>query len=461
MTGTRACACDAKAPDDGACRTKRLQRQPAATNSRSVPVRAQAGPATRYESGGTALPASLRGSMESRFGRDFSGVRVHDDPASHAHAGRHAARAFTVGQHIHFAAGEYRPSRADGLRLLAHELAHTVQQRFAGPADAARGLHVDRADSAREREADHAADAVLTGRRPCIALGAGTHVLQRQGQPAETKTDVALVLAGDDISSAEGGALAPVVLRITSLTDLCKHVDGVGRPIGTMFVVSHASSDGTLRIEGASGISIELTMKDLAEALKKCKRKPDAVDFRGCKVGAAGGEVEKFRDVSGVAKARATNCPKFSSRSNPVTVDGLPATKPSQMPTSPQAIAEFDAAILAQARGVKADNGKSVAHCLVGLPSGQAPGPQNIVTLRKLYWANAGRFVASWASPVDNRDWQKESRCMKDLTTATSPCRLVEKIAPAPAKNKGAMLAPDASQQFAQATVVAPDEGLA
>lgn len=404
--------------------------------------------------------------MGQRFGHDFANVRIHTDRTAADTAHAIGARAFTVGRHIAFADGEYT---GGGLRLLAHELAHAVQQDRAGRADDTRGLHIDHAGSSREDEADRAADAVLAGRRPAIALHADADALQRQGKPVQTKTDVALVLAGDDISSAEGGALAPVVLRITSLTDLCKQVDGVGKAIGTMFVISHASSDGTLRIEGASGSQIPLKMANLAAALKKCTRIPHTVDFRGCKVGAAGDEVEKFRDASGVATVIATDCPKFSARSAPIPVDGVGATKPSQGPKTPEGIVAFDASLVQHANALAADNGKSVAHCLLGLPSGTLPRNGNILTLRKLYWANAGQFVASWASPIDNRNWQTQSRCMKDLTATSSPCARVEKKAPAPAnsptkaptKNKGAMLAPDALPRLALDTLAASDESLA
>jgi hypothetical protein len=70
--------------------------------------------------------------MEPRFAHDFSHVRVHADSASAAKAEAVRARAFTIGQNIVFAAGQYQPASAEGRRLLAHELTHVVQQRQAG-----------------------------------------------------------------------------------------------------------------------------------------------------------------------------------------------------------------------------------------------------------------------------------------------------------------------------------------
>ena len=75
-----------------------------------------------------ARPADA-GARATRARYDFSGVRVHADERAGATA-RDAlhASAFTVGSHIVFAPGTYAPDTADGRRLLAHELAHVVQQ---------------------------------------------------------------------------------------------------------------------------------------------------------------------------------------------------------------------------------------------------------------------------------------------------------------------------------------------
>jgi hypothetical protein len=71
--------------------------------------------------------------MEARFGEDFGRVRVHADSAA-AHSARALdARAYTVGQDIVFAAGQYAPETRGGQHLLAHELTHTLQQAGTGP----------------------------------------------------------------------------------------------------------------------------------------------------------------------------------------------------------------------------------------------------------------------------------------------------------------------------------------
>jgi hypothetical protein len=104
--------------------------------------------------------------MESRFGHDFSRVRVHADGKAAESARAVNARAYTVGPNIVFGAGQYEPSSIKGQRLLAHELAHTVQQggADAGGETALRG-HQGAGGNSAEREAEQAAQAVTGGRR--------------------------------------------------------------------------------------------------------------------------------------------------------------------------------------------------------------------------------------------------------------------------------------------------------
>lgn len=80
------------------------------------------------QSPGQPLDPETRGFMERRFGHDFGRVRVHADSGASRSAEAVAARAYTVGEDVVFRRGEYRPGSPAGRRLLAHELAHVVQQ---------------------------------------------------------------------------------------------------------------------------------------------------------------------------------------------------------------------------------------------------------------------------------------------------------------------------------------------
>jgi hypothetical protein len=78
--------------------------------------------------GGTSLPTSIRTFFESRFGCDFSHVRIHTDARGEEIAQALNARAFTMGSDVVFAAGQYSPGTMAGQMLLAHELVHVIQQ---------------------------------------------------------------------------------------------------------------------------------------------------------------------------------------------------------------------------------------------------------------------------------------------------------------------------------------------
>jgi len=77
---------------------------------------------------GRPLEPGVRGEMEARFGHDFSRVRVHADARAAASARAVDAAAYTVGRDVVFGAERYVPSTSAGAQLLAHELAHVVQQ---------------------------------------------------------------------------------------------------------------------------------------------------------------------------------------------------------------------------------------------------------------------------------------------------------------------------------------------
>jgi hypothetical protein len=105
---------------------------------------------------GQPLDGAARGLMESRFGRDFTRVRVHADAAAAESARVVNAHAYTVGSDIVFAAGRYSPQTDAGRRLLAHELTHVVQQRMASSPDRGQ-LAIGDADAPEEQAADQAA----------------------------------------------------------------------------------------------------------------------------------------------------------------------------------------------------------------------------------------------------------------------------------------------------------------
>jgi hypothetical protein len=121
---------------------------------------------------GAPLPADLRDRFESSLGADLSSVRIHDGRDSADAAKAVGAKAYTVGQDIHFGAGHYAPQTEAGQFLLAHEVAHTVQQAGATPSRQNK-LEVSTPQDGAELEADRAAEAMVRGQQASIASGAG------------------------------------------------------------------------------------------------------------------------------------------------------------------------------------------------------------------------------------------------------------------------------------------------
>ncbi len=115
------------------------------------------------------LEPSLLSTMESAFGYAFGEVRIFDDNQAAGEAADYRARAFTIGNAISFGVGRYRPSTPEGRRLIAHELAHVVQQGGAPARPDPKGVLPS--SSPREAEADHAATDAVEGRRVHITPG--------------------------------------------------------------------------------------------------------------------------------------------------------------------------------------------------------------------------------------------------------------------------------------------------
>src|SRR6266567_1630006 len=111
-------------------------------------------------SGGQGLDDRTRTDMESSFGHDFGGVRVHTDAAASSSAEAVRAQAYTVGDDIVFRSGSYQPGTPSGRHLLSHELTHVVQQR-SGPVDGTPttdGISLSDPSDRFEQAADEVAD---------------------------------------------------------------------------------------------------------------------------------------------------------------------------------------------------------------------------------------------------------------------------------------------------------------
>lgn len=177
---------------------------------------------------GQPLGPEIRNFMESRFGHDFSKVKVHADAGARTSARALNALAFTVGNDIVFGAGQYAPSTSHGRTLVAHELTHVLQQQTAG--------HLS---LQRQTPATSAAPASAVPPAPrkdyVFIMGADR---PGSGNPFYTE---ALRYYRAHVSQAT------FVTDQRSLADVLSYIHAnISGPIGNVYIVSHANEDGTL-----------------------------------------------------------------------------------------------------------------------------------------------------------------------------------------------------------------------
>jgi len=256
------CSCSGSSASSGECEacTKReeekkpmLQRSPASP----APAPPSAPPSVNrtLQSPGHSLDPSTRSVMEPRFGRDFSGVRVHTGPQAAESARDVNANAYTVGNHIVFDHGKYDPGSESGQHLLAHELAHTVQQS---------GLqrssdHISLGESSEyhrlEHEADTIADAVMSGApAPVPASRPGQPLVSRAAKDDDKKKT-----AASTAPTADSGRNWKSVPKTSALGQLGVKQRAVGGPGVSADI--QAFNMGTLDLPPEKG-NVEKVWKD-------------------------------------------------------------------------------------------------------------------------------------------------------------------------------------------------------
>ena len=171
------------------CGKKQLSLQRAARSSNLESRNSSGAPPivnSALGSSGQPLDNETRAFMEPRFGHDFSRVRIHTDARAAESARELNALAYTVGHDVIFGTAQYKPLTNGGRRLIAHELAHVVQQN-GDRTRLNRHLAVGRESDSAEREAEAVAVAILDGRTPRVGSQTNT-LVQRQPKPTAPTT---------------------------------------------------------------------------------------------------------------------------------------------------------------------------------------------------------------------------------------------------------------------------------
>ncbi len=285
------------------------------------PVRSEEAANQLASCSGNELPAKVRQPLESQFDADFSQVRVHNDrPAAEA-ANALGARAFTVGRHIAFNEGEFKPTSPAGQRLLAHELTHVVQQSGAGTGRAA-----FKRDAGAEHEADTAADRALQGlavqagavskssspriqaddKKPDAGGGKADDAQKAAAQqPAGTTVTVVMRAPDDqytkDVTDYAKNTLKEQVIEVDNIDEAADKVAEYAKKnkvkVTNVRIIGHGSTTGGIKMtpKGETGrrfVTAEELEKMSADDKVKAKAK-DAmaegatVEFWGCYIGGA------------------------------------------------------------------------------------------------------------------------------------------------------------------------------
>lgn len=226
------------------------RRPPVLRYARAGAIRGDAREAIDRAAGrrGQPLSTAIRAKLERALAVDLSGVRVHTDGEAARAAEAIAANAFTIGQDIYFAQDRFAPDSADGFRLLAHEVAHTVQQ--GGAASSLDGLAVSEPGDMLELEAERVADAVAAEPDPA-EVEAVADAIRPRGTPA---TEQARLDAAHAAVRAIGAAPAAIA------RDTAAAAGRIGTPPKITYATDvPAPSGGTDRFTVGPGELVKFT----------------------------------------------------------------------------------------------------------------------------------------------------------------------------------------------------------
>ena len=219
----RECACGGECED---CKKETMLKREAT----GAPSHAVAPPIVHsvLSGAGRQLDPSTRCFMESRFGHDFSSVRIFNDGAAAESALAVSANAYTVGEKIVFNESRYSPSSESGRRLLAHELAHVVQQSHGPISLQQQVFRQTEEDEERKRR-----EAARAGQQPDAGSPAAAKVVDDAGMAATTTQ------SGDKVAAPGVDQPKPAV-DVTPAGDPAKA--GAGAPPQTPSVVGDTTA---------------------------------------------------------------------------------------------------------------------------------------------------------------------------------------------------------------------------
>ena len=285
------------------------------------------GPGAVLASPGRQLPAAVRRDAELLLGCAVPDARIHTDAAAAAASAALGARAFTVGRHVAFGDGVYAPQTFEGRFVLAHELAHVVQQRRAARAEGGPpGLHDE--TQALERDAHRAV--IRPAWRPAssaLSREAIQRLPVRMPIPWHTirqalGVDLVFIMGRDrggfyTLAERYFRARLPNATFVTNVRTLNGILTWVSNNVqlfvNNLYIVSHANEDGTLSFAlNANDTDTHVEVNELRTALHpagggpsvlpQADNKIDAftrIHIKGCDLGRTPSIVELIDEAFG------------------------------------------------------------------------------------------------------------------------------------------------------------------
>lgn len=253
---------------------------------------------------GVPMPAALRSYFEPRFGEDFGAVRLHTGPGAAGAANDLQARAFTLGDRIAFAPGEYDPGTQRGRHLLAHELAHVAQQRQGARAGYPGAVQMKKRESPilYVGVTKNASDEVKSIERINRDRGGVTTITTSDPQAQVTQGGTTLDLSDKSGIDAFAKALSLSSTSETKVIALLEAQSKFGRDELANVIKIYAATDadpktarmrrmvlsghsGGFSIVGGGGILSFQTLVELAQIFPNAARQVEHLHVSGCSTG--------------------------------------------------------------------------------------------------------------------------------------------------------------------------------
>ncbi len=193
---------------------------------------------------GRPLDQATRAYMEPRFGHDFSQVRVHTDARAAESAQAVNALAYTVGHNVVFGAERYNPNSNNGRQLLAHELAHVLQQSHPVTSPT-HNLTLSDPSQKLEMEAEAISEAVIL--QPPVAPG------PKQVSPHDRSNNIAFRRVATRRTNCPANTNAAPADPIATLTDIDSQAGGLVQATAMLLTIASALTAAGLR-NPASGV---------------------------------------------------------------------------------------------------------------------------------------------------------------------------------------------------------------